>query len=106
MSKRFLGTFINPWLVQSEGLNRMFDNLEKAGFTALVTHHKVAEPVEYKKGFRFPPLHVDGYKRILARPVWGKKELHIRTYPAFKPDLKLYESCFYKRESSCLSIWQ
>ena len=36
IAKSFLGIFVNPVDVQSEGLHRVFDNIQAAGATAIV----------------------------------------------------------------------
>ncbi|MBN1675749.1 MAG: hypothetical protein JXR37_32195 [Kiritimatiellae bacterium] len=92
---RFLGIFINPAFVQYEGLDRVFDNLQSAGATAVVTHPGVARPAADGKGGRFPPLHTDGYNRVLGRELWGKRELHLQTFRAFDPDPALYADTAY-----------
>lgn len=88
--QRFLGIFVNPIYVQNEGLQQVFDNLESVGAKGICTIPRVARPAEPGKGRRFPPLHVDGYERVLGRPVWGRQEINLESYSAHEPNLSLY----------------
>jgi hypothetical protein len=88
--QRFLGVFVNPIYVQNEGLQQVFDNLESAGVKGICTIPRVARPAEPGKGRRFPALHVDGYERVLGRPVWGKQEINLESYSSYAPNLSLY----------------
>ncbi|MGH2561803.1 MAG: hypothetical protein ACRDJH_22290 [Thermomicrobiales bacterium] len=96
MGTRFLGIFVHPAHVQSEGLQPVFDNLEAAGATAVAFVPRVARPALDGTGVRFPDLHVDGYKRVLARPVWGRREINLEMFRAHEPDLSLYQGCSYQ----------
>jgi hypothetical protein len=87
---KFLGIFLNPFYVQSEGLQCVFDNLESVGAQAICVPLRLARPASQAQGVRFPPLHVDGYERVLARPLWGKYELYVELFPAYEPDISLY----------------
>ncbi len=92
-SKKFLGVFVRPIYPQNEGLSQVFDHLQSMGVTAICTTPTVSRPAT--AGKRFPDLHIDGYERVVARPVWGKCELNIETFSAYEPDLKLYEGTPY-----------
>ena len=94
ITKRFLGIFVNPVYVQNEGLQQVFDNLESVGTKAICIVPRVARPAK-DGGKRYPDLHMDGYERILGRPVWGKQELHIESFLSYEPDLTLYEESPY-----------
>jgi hypothetical protein len=96
----FLGVFLNPYFAQEEGVDRVLDRLCSWGVSALVTHPHVARPVEEGKGVRFPPLHVDGFKRILGRSLWGKRELYLETFWSFHPREQLYGDGPYR------SVWR
>lgn len=93
---RFLGIFVNPYMVQSEGLNQVFDNLETVGAWAIALSPQVGRPTVPGKGKRIPILHVDGYKRLLARPVWGRHELYMEFFPVIQTDLRLYSATKYR----------
>jgi hypothetical protein len=88
--ERFLGIFVNPIYVQNEGLQQVFDNLESVGTKAICIVPQVARPSETGKGHRFPPLHIDGYERVVARPVWGKQEINLERFRSYEPKLSLY----------------
>ncbi|MFC1718466.1 hypothetical protein ACFL6S_32725 [Candidatus Poribacteria bacterium] len=94
--RKFLGIFINPYYVQFEGLQQVFDNIESAGASAMATHPNIARPTGKGKGNRFPPLHVDGYDRLVARPLWDKREIQLESYCAYEQDLCLYENTPYE----------
>ena len=74
-TKKFLGIFVNPIYVQNEGIQQVFDNLESVGTQAISIVPRVARPAEEGEGRRYPDLHMDGYERLVARPVWGKREI-------------------------------
>ena len=95
-AKRFLGIFVNPVYVQNEGIERVFDNLESVGTRAICIAPRVARPAEEGKGRRYPDLHMDGYERLVARPVWGKREIYLERFLAYEPNLSLYERSPYR----------
>ncbi len=92
--KRFLGIFVNPIYVQNEGLQQVFDNLESVGAKAICTIPRIARPAE-NGGKRYPDLHLDGYERILGRPVWGQHEIYLESFPTFEPNRLLYQESPY-----------
>jgi len=92
----FLGVFVRPVYPQNEGLIPVFDNLSNMGTNAICTTPTVSRPASGAKGKRFPDLHVDGYERVVARPVWNKCELDLETAPAYVPNLDLYDSGGYQ----------
>lgn len=94
-SNHFLGVFVHPLHIQNEGLDQVFDTLESAGTTAICTIPQVARPAEQGKGSRYPDLHIDGYERILDRPVWGRRELTVETFRCCRPNLELYRDSPY-----------
>jgi len=91
-----LGIFVHPLDVQNEGIQQVFDNLEAVRTTAVCTRLRVARPADKGSGVRYPPLHVDGYRRVVARPRWGKRELHLEFFGTYEPDLSLYEGSPYR----------
>ena len=94
---KFLGVFVSPLYVQVEGLQRVFDNLESIGTHAICTLPYVFRPSA--AGKRFPPLHIDGYERLAARPVWGKREVDLERFLTYAPQAGLYEGCPYKPDA-------
>jgi len=94
--KKFLGIFVNPIYFQNEGLQPVFDNLEAVGTGAICIVPRVARPVGEGQGHRYPDLHMDGFERLVARPVWGKRELYLERFLAYEPNLSLYENSPYR----------
>jgi hypothetical protein len=92
----FLGIFVNPTYIQNEGTQQVFDNIESIGCKAICFPPRVARLAEAGKGVRVPPLHTDGYERLLGRPVWGRRELYLEYFLAYEPDLSLYEGGPYQ----------
>ena len=91
-----LGIFVHPIDVQNEGLQPVFQNLESIGVTDICITSRVGRLADADKGVRFPPLHIDGYRRKLARPLWGKREQRIEFFNAYKPNLSLYTNATYQ----------
>ena len=95
---RFTGITIMPEYVQNEGVDGALASLTgKARITALATSPYVMEPADPKTGSREPPADADaGSVRLLDRPLWGKRELFVRTAPSFEPDRSLYKGLRYQ----------
>ncbi len=82
-----LGIVITPAEVQCEGLEAVLDNVQRrAGADRVNTTLGVYEPVAAGQGRREPPLDVIGQARILDRPLWGRRELYLRSYLPSPPD--------------------
>ena len=95
-TRKFLGVFVNPVFVQSEGIKKVFDNLENAGAQAIAISCNVASPAEKGRGRRFPDLARDGHNRFLARSVWGKHEIQLEYFSAYKQNIRLYNNLPYR----------
>jgi len=95
MAGRLLGVFLEPLHAQSEGVEAMFDVLESIGTTAVVLTLIASRPAPSGRGVRMPPLHVDGHRRVYARPVWGKDSVQVETFPAEDPDPSLFPAGGY-----------
>ncbi len=98
-ARKFLGIFVNPTYIQEEGTQPVFDNIESTRSKAICFPPRVARPASAGKGRRFPDLHMDGHERLVARPLWGRRELHLEYFPAHEPDLSLYEGCPYRPDA-------
>ncbi|MBI4536687.1 MAG: hypothetical protein HY712_01880 [candidate division NC10 bacterium] len=95
MAGRLLGIFLEPLHAQSEGVEAMFDVLESVGTTAVALTLIASRPAAPGTGVRMPPLHVDGHRRVYARPVWGQDSVVVETFPAEDPDLALFSASGY-----------
>lgn len=96
-SSRFLGLMVLPEYVQVEGIDRVLANLQRAGATAVSTSPYLMAPAHEKDGSREPPIDAGaGTVRLLDRPLWGRRELFVRTGPAFTPDARLYAGLRYQ----------
>lgn len=97
-SDRFLGVTVMPEYIQTEGIDGVLDNLVgKAGATAVATSPYVMAPADEKTGNREPPVDAGaGAVRLLDRPLWGKRELYVRTAPSFVPERSLYRGLRYQ----------
>ena len=94
--ERFLGIVLDTANVETEGMAQVFDNLEAVGATAIALWPWLVQPATPETGGRVPDLHIDGHKRLLDRPVWGKRELYVKSFPAYEPDLSLYAGGAYQ----------
>lgn len=94
---RFLGITVMPEYVQNEGIDAVLDNLVRAGATAVATSPYVMEPADEQTGSREPPDDAGaGSVRLLDRPLWGRRELFVRTAPSFVPEKRLYDGLRYQ----------
>jgi hypothetical protein len=99
-SNRLVGITVLPEYVQSEGAGALLDNLQRAGVTAVATSPYVMEPADEATGSREPPADADaGSVRLLDRPLWGKRELWVRTAPSWEPDRTHYNGLRYQPAS-------
>ena len=96
MATKFLGMVMTPLDVQVEGLAPVMDRIEATGATAINCGRSLSLEVPQEQGHRAPPLDIDGYRRVFDRPVWGKRELYLRSHPVDVPDLSLYSDTIYK----------
>lgn len=96
--RRFVGVTVLPEYLQSEGVDKVLDRLvTDAKVTAVATSPYLMEPTDEKNGKREPPADAGaGAVRLLDRPLWGKRELFVRTAPSFVPDKKLYKGLRYQ----------
>ena len=95
---RFLGITVMPEYIQSEGVEAVLDGLARAGATAVTTSPYVMAPAdEATGGAREPPIDAGaGGVRLLDRPLWGRRELFVRTAPSFVPERSLYAGLRYQ----------
>lgn len=95
---RLLGITVMPEFLQTEGPEAVLDNLQRrAGITAIATSPYVLAQAPDGTGGREPPIDGGaGGVRLLDRPLWGRRELWVRTAPAFAPDRALYDGLRYR----------
>lgn len=86
MTKRPLGVVLTPAEVQDEGLDLVLDTIARAGATAVSPTLGVMAPGRPGDGAREPPLDVEGTARLLDRPLWGRRELYLKSYLPHEPD--------------------
>jgi hypothetical protein len=94
---RFLGVTVMPEYLQVEGVERVLDNLVRMGATAVTTSPYVMQAADARTGSREPPDDAGaGQVRLLERPLWGRRELFVRTAPSFVPEVRLYQGLRYQ----------
>lgn len=95
---RKLGIVVFPEFFQTEGVDRVLDNLQRrTKLTAIATSPYVMRPATEADGGREPPIDGGaGSVRLLDRPLWGRRELFVRTSVAFEPDLTCYAGLRYQ----------
>lgn len=91
------GVTVLPEYFQNEGVNAVLDKLASRGVGMVATSPYVMEPADPKSGTREPPIDAGaGSVRLLDRPLWGKRELFVRTSPSFVPNKRLYQGLAYQ----------
>lgn len=92
-----LGVTVMPEWFQSEGIDQVLDNLERAGVDAVATSPYVMAESDAENAGREPPIDAGAGKvRLLDRPLWGKRELRCITAPGYEPDRLLYQGLAYQ----------
>ena len=95
---RTIGVTVMPEHFQVEGVEAVLDNLQRrACVTAIATSPHVMAPMPDGEGGREPPIDAGAASvRRLDRPLWGRRELFVRTAPSFAPDTTLYRGLRYQ----------
>jgi hypothetical protein len=93
---KFLGIVMAPSAVQYEGLDQVLDNIAATGAQAICTSLGLSLPAEPGRGHREPPLDIDGWERLLDRPLWGKRELWLQGYRTHEVDEALFAATPYR----------
>ncbi|TYB90530.1 hypothetical protein [Oceaniovalibus sp. ACAM 378] len=93
-----LGITVMPEYPQSEGIDRVLDNIAGlARATSITTSPYVAALAPEGVGDREPPGDAGlGKKRLLDRALWGRRELWMTAAPSFVPDVGLYDGLRYR----------
>lgn len=97
-TRKFLGVTVLPEYIQSESIDGVLDRLVmKVGATAVAISPYLMEEADRETGSREPPADAGaGSVRLLDRPLWGKREVWVRTAPSFAPDPALYRGLRYQ----------
>ncbi|MCP5114782.1 MAG: hypothetical protein GY953_28470, partial [bacterium] len=95
---KFLGVTVLPEYIQTESIDGVLDHLvSDVGATAVATSPYVMAPADEKTGNREPPIDAGaGAVRLLDRPLWGKRELYVKTAASYEPNKRLYEGLRYQ----------
>jgi hypothetical protein len=96
MRKRFLGIVLAPGLLQDEGVSAVLDRVAATGAQAISTTPGLVRPASRATGRREPPLDIDGYERLLDRPLWGQRELYLENLRAHDWDERLFADTPYR----------
>ena len=96
-TERLLGVTVMPEYLQSESVTAVLDRLQAIGVNSITTSPYVMEPADESTGSREPPIDAGAGKvRLLDRPLWGRRELFVRTSPSFAPNRQLYQGLSYQ----------
>ncbi|MCP5110076.1 MAG: hypothetical protein GY953_04500, partial [bacterium] len=97
-ANKFLGVTVLPEYIQTESIDGVLDHLvSDVGATAVATSPYVMAPADEKTGNREPPIDAGaGAVRLLDRPLWGKRELFVKTAASYEPDKRFYEGLRYQ----------
>lgn len=94
---KLLGVTVLPEYIQSEGIDGLLDNLSNIGANAVATSPYLMEEADRETGQREPPADANaGAVRLLDRPLFGKREVWVKTAPSFEPNLSLYAGLRYR----------
>ena len=92
-----LGVTVMPEWFQYEGVEAVLDRVQQIGATSLATSPYVMAACPDGEGGREPPADGDAGKvRPLDRPLWGRRELWVRTAPSFEHDMSRYHGLRYQ----------
>ncbi len=97
---RRIGVTVMPEFFQTEGIDAVLANIsDRLGATSVTTSPYIGREGVPGRGFREPPDDAGaGGKRLLDRPLWGKREVFIETAPSFSPNYALYTGSEYQPE--------
>lgn len=91
------GVTVLPEHFQNEGVESVVARLAAAGVDRIATSPYVMEPSNDPNAGREPPVDAGaGSVRLLDRPLWGKRELLVKTEPSFVPEVRLYNGLRYQ----------
>src|SRR3954453_15221783 len=80
-----IGVTVMPEWFDCEGIDAVLDRVQRLGASAIATSPYVLEVAPDGEGGREPPIDAGaGRVRPLDRALWGRRELWVRTAPAFE----------------------
>ena len=93
-----VGITVMPEYVQAEGVEAVLERVvDIAGATSVTTSPYVVAVAPEGVGHREPPADAEaGRKRLLDRPLWGRRELWMNAASSFAPDLARYQGMAYR----------
>ncbi|MGV3724662.1 MAG: hypothetical protein ACO1SX_27510 [Actinomycetota bacterium] len=93
---RFLGITVLADFVQNEGVEQILENVaRRAGATAVACNPTVTAPGDAAHGSWQPPADAGASVRLFDRPLWGQRELWVRSAPSFSPTPGYYSDTPY-----------
>jgi len=93
--ERFLGITVLGDFILNEGVEGVLDNLEKCGATAVACNPTVTAPSAEGEGSFQPPSDAGSSPRLFDRPLWGKRELWVRSGASYEPVEEFYRDTSY-----------
>jgi len=95
--KRFLGITVLTDFILNEGVEGVLDNIAgTAGAVAVACNPTVTAPGSEGNGSWQPPADAGASVRLFDRPLWGKRELWVRSGPSFEPQTEFYADTPYR----------
>ena len=92
-----LGVTVMPEWFACEGVDAVLDRVQAIGASAIATSPYVLERAPDGEGGREPPIDAGaGSVRPLDRPLFGRRELWVRTAPAFEHEIARYRDLAYQ----------
>ena len=84
------GITITTAELDSEGVELVLDAVAGTGANAVTMSTGQVVEAAPGEGMREPPLDLEGQKRMLDRPLWGKRVLNVQRYAVHTPDPALW----------------
>src|SRR5699024_7406915 len=84
------GISVSSGELASEGVDAVLDAVAGTGANAVGVFTGMVVPAADGEGSREPPLDVDGERRLLDRPLWGRRALSVHRYPVHPGDPDLW----------------
>ncbi len=95
--ERLFGITVLADFVLNEGIEGILDNITgRAGANAIAVNPIVTAEAEEGQGSWQPPADAGSSPRLFDRPLWGKRELWVRSGPSYHPNEGLYAGSTYK----------